>query len=101
MTLVAIKHINPNEQLKWVAKTSLEKYKKEHIELRWRKNNRMHKRLQKLNFITNMQTCRIKWMKTIRIKNIRTYWIWNEGKENKNLPNITIKRKTITWGDRK
>lgn len=33
---------------------------------------------------------------------MRTYGIWNEGKENKNLPNITlIKWKTITWGDRK
>jgi hypothetical protein len=33
---------------------------------------------------------------------MRTYGIWNEGKENKSLPNITlIKRKTITWGDRK
>jgi hypothetical protein len=33
---------------------------------------------------------------------MRTYGIWNEGKENKNLPNIRlIKRKTITWGDRK
>ncbi len=63
MTLVTIKHINPNEQLKSMAKTSLEKYKKEHIELRWRKNNRMHKRLQELNLITNMQTCRIKWIK--------------------------------------
>jgi hypothetical protein len=68
MTLVAIKHINPNEQLKWMEKTSVEMYKKEHIELRWRKNNRMHKRLQKLNLITNMQTCWIKWIKTVRSK---------------------------------
>jgi hypothetical protein len=49
-----------------------------------------------------MQTCKIKWIKTIRNKNMRTYWIWNEGDENKNLPNIRlIKRKNITWGDRK
>jgi hypothetical protein len=33
---------------------------------------------------------------------MRTYWIWNEGKKNKNLPNITlIKTKPITPGDRK
>jgi hypothetical protein len=33
---------------------------------------------------------------------MRTYGIWNEGKENKILPNITLsKRKTNTWGDRK
>lgn len=27
---------------------------------------------------------------------MRTYWIWNDGDENKNLPNITlIKRKNL------
>jgi hypothetical protein len=51
-----------------MAKKSLEKYKKDHIELTWRKNNKMHKRLQKLNLIINMQTCKIKWIKIIRSK---------------------------------
>lgn len=101
MTLVAIKHINPNERLKWMA--SLKKYRKKHIELHEGKTIECTRDYKIRTWsITNMQTCKIKWIKTIRNKNVRTYWIWNEGDKNKNLPNITlIKRKTITWGDRK